>query len=287
MEHQHHSNHLSSPSQTLTTSSPGTWVYLDMTQMHAEPGMVYQTASGNSCNFNELQDSEHYTFKCRCGCGELFAGYGRDIRSAARIDSEPQTPSYEATQSESISAQVEFAMKVRPFVSDRYIQKAIFKLSDDEIDGLAEQRAAQGKVDPVIEHGGGAEDNDPPEVGCTVYSKVTRDGPYTVLDFTMARIVFGDGDARQTHQTWCGVLRTSDGSYIHIPVGDLVKKLPDAPRAVDPYEGLSPRARATAKSRDRQRTEAVDFFNRIIAVMLLTGLAGWCILGFLWSTGRF
>jgi hypothetical protein len=226
---------------------------MDMTQSIEPPAVVFKAQTGNSCGFNDLQDEEHYSFDCRCGCGELFAGYGKDIKSASKVEPQPEAPLVEVIRNETSDAQLEAAMKFRQFVSDRYIQKAIFKLTDDEIDQIAAQRTAEGKLDPVIEHGGGAEDNDPPEVGSTVYSRVTREGPYTVTDFTMAKIRVNpdDADLAQVISTWCGVLRTPNGDYISIPVGDLVKT-PPSPVAVQ--MGPRERARATLKARRAEQS---------------------------------
>lgn len=248
---------------------------MDMAQSNEKVVVDYRTQTGNTCSFNDLQDETHYTFNCRCGCGAVLAGYGKDIKSVARIGSQPPESMSEDTQNEIDTARLEFAMKVRPFVSDRYIQKAIFKLSDDEIDELAKAREAAGKVDPVIENGGGAEDNDPPEVGNTVYSKVTRDGPYTVADFAMARVRVNEGNLAtvQDLSMWCGILRTTDGRYINIPVGDLVKKLPEPPKVAGPYDHLSPRARAKAKGQERSRREAKRIATTV-AVLLL----GWSVM---------
>lgn len=239
-----------------------------MAQSKENPGFVYKTKSGNTVSFNDIQDEAHYSFSCRCGCEASFAGYGKDIKSAARISKSPDEVAKEVN-----TARVEFAMKTSPFVSDRFLQKAVFKLTDDEIDALAVERAKEGKVDPVIEHGGAAEGNEPVQVGTSVYSKVTREGPFTLTDFTMANIKVGEGDTAMVHRTYCGILRTPTGHYITVPVGDLVYKLPELPKVAGPHDHLSPRARAKAKSRARYRRA-----TKKIAMMAGVMLLGWSCL---------
>lgn len=243
-----------------------------MAQSNELPGVVFRTKSGNIVDFNDIQDEIHYSWTCRCGCGSTVAGYGKDIKSAARIHSQPTVNSGEVATREN-AARLEFSMKIRPYVSDRFIQKSIFKLTDDEIDAMAAQRAKEGKVDPVIEHGGAAEGHEPVQVGTTAYSKVTREGPFTVADFTMADIKVGEGETAMLHKTYCGVLRTESGRYITVPVADLVSKLPELPKVVGPHDHLSPRARAKAKRQIRYR-RATKKIAMLAGVMLL----GWSCL---------
>lgn len=272
MEHHHHSTYPTAAGQTVTTSTAAKWVYRDMTHSNVPSPVIFRTKSGKDFQFKDLESDAHYSFPCRCGCGDTFAGYGRDIKFAAKIGF--QTPSLVSETSAEVAAtRMEFAMKVRPFVSDRYIQKAIFKLTDDEIDQMAEQKVLEGKVDPVIQHGGGADGNEPPEVGVTVWSKVTGQGPFTVMDFTMAKIKVNDGELAQIHQTYCAVLREKSGRYITVPVGDLVKRPPE-----------SDRSRGVYKTNTAPPTDTKTSVNFETVATILIGWSALAILALLFVT---
>lgn len=242
MEHQSHSTYSGPDGHTVTVSIPGHRVYIDMTSSSEKPKVCYKSPGGHVVELvDALDDETHYRFECRCGCAAQFAGFGKDVKAAARIGRPVRTPpiarpSGDNNSHEHVDHQVrEFAMKVRPFVSDRYIQKSMFNLTDDQIDDLATKK---NEVDPVIAAGGGQDGRDPPEVGATVRSKSTGDGPFTVVDFTNSKIIIGE--EKQEHLTWCGVLRTTSGNYTTLPVADLVKV--DEPRAflVDPRTYRTP-----------------------------------------------
>lgn len=282
MAHRHHSTWSDDPGQAVTTSSPATWVYMSMDPADRNLFIATNTSTGDSVVYEKLVDDDHYSFACRCGCGDLYAGFGRDIKTAATI--ETQLPELSCEESSPVTGDepAEPTMKSRPFVSDRYIQKAIFDLTDEEIDAVAERRAAEGYVDPVIKHGGGAEDGDPPEVGKTVYSRVTRDGPYTVLDFTMAKIMVGDGPTAQIHQTWCAVLRTQAGNYIHLPVGDLVK-MPPAIKNASQAAVLSLSARAKKIANDHTHTMTGRLIRSLGWAALISSVAGAIFFSYIYS----
>lgn len=308
MEHQSHSNDNTAPDhQTFTTSAntPSFRVYVDMgTEQYANGSVVYtsQEDQDRMC-VDSLKDGAHYRFQCRCGCGAQFAGFGKDIKAAAKIggtfkpvpvvtktdggttittiDAEPRKlntrwtagPDVELTARDkqymdwvaerankdvvlndnasavtgvSASAIIgalnelavdgrgdadvvespqreEAAEKPRPYVSDRYLKKAQFGLSDDEIDAYHANRP-----DPLESRGVKLSERQPPAIGDVVYSLSTNDGPYTVLDYANRDVkVSNEGDIRAT--VLCALLRTTKGDYKSLPLADLAVDYEDRP----------------------------------------------------------
>ena len=98
----------------------------------------------------------------------------------------------------------DLANKLRPFVPDRYLKKALFDLTDDEIDALEENTPLSGRQ--------------PPAIGDSVYSIATCEGPFTLLEQVSKNIKDSDG---VEHRVLCGLLRTKRGKLRTIPLADL------------------------------------------------------------------
>lgn len=285
MEHQGHSNWNSSlHHHTFTTSasSPSFRVEVDMgTEEFANGKVVYTSVEDeNRTCVESLKDDAHYRFQCRCGCGATFAGYGKDIRAAARVGGDitafPADPQIgdqwynertntiyvctdrkgncpvwsevkaastinvepaklDATWSleeavdlmddwcedEEIVVETEkreeAAEKPRPYVSDRYLKKAQFDLSDEEIDVYAE-----GKDDPLVSLGVDLSRRQPPAIADLVYSLVTGQGPMTLLEYQDKEIKV-EGEKKRI---LCGLCRTKKGKYVKVPLADLAVEYP-------------------------------------------------------------
>jgi len=114
----------------------------------------------------------------------------------------------EASESQGVGTE-----KSRPYVSDRFVMKAQFGLSDDEIDAHQE-----GRPDSLEAQGYSLADRQPPGIGDLAYSLSTGDGPYSVIDYAQRELgVAGGGKVR----TLCAILRDSRGHYQSAPLADL------------------------------------------------------------------
>lgn len=258
MEHQSHSNGNSTPDhQNITTSvgTPSFRVYVDMgtEQYDANGTVVYSSPqeSVDSTCVDSLNDDSHYRFSCRCGCGAQFAGYGKDIKAAAKVggnfkpvpvpapikttltttessdvvwvDAKPRAPdvvhAVEATVDITETAEVdhggleETPEKQRPYVSDRYLTKAQFGLSDDEIDLYQESRP-----DPLEARGVDLSRRQPPGIADLVYSLSTGEGPYSLLEYQQHDIQLETGGQIRV---LCALCRTAAGNYRILPLADL------------------------------------------------------------------
>ena len=120
---------------------------------------------------------------------------------------------YAHTKAEKETDRSETAEKSRPFVSDRYLKKANFGLTDDEIDAYHE-----GRADPLEAQGVNLAERQPPGIGDLVYSLATGEGPYSLLEYEQ-RDVSVDGGG--TRRVVCGLCRTGSGGYKSIPLADL------------------------------------------------------------------
>jgi hypothetical protein len=260
------------------------------TENYANGKITYTSVEdvNRSCVEN-LKDDAHYRFQCRCGCGATFAGYGRDIRAAARVGgditafpSDPQigdqwydqrtntiyvcsdrnddrpvwnkveptvittngagelaaTAAYydlknkvdevleeEEAEEESVMldpipspAVVEAVPPV--YVSDRYLKKAQFDLSDEEIDAYAKE-----SEDPLVPWMNLSK-RQPPAIGDLVYSLVTGKGPMSLLEYQDKEIKV-EGE---TKRILCGLCRTQDGKYVKEPLADLDVEFPNRAR---------------------------------------------------------
>lgn len=258
MEHQNHSNGNPAPNhQTFTSSAatPSFRVSVDMgTEQYANGRVVYtsQEDVDKTC-IDSLKDDAHYRFACRCGCGAEFAGYGKDIKAAAKVGREfnpvpvitTTTGSDSSFTINSVVSTVdstgdlvlddatlegveirtkreEAAEKTRPYVSDRYLKKALYECSDDEID------AYQAENPDALElKGVDLSKRQPPAIGDLVYSLATGEGPYSVLEYVHQEVkVDGVGSTR----VLCALVRTSTGRLKSIPLADLAhhqRKMPE------------------------------------------------------------
>jgi len=262
MEHQNHSTGNSvSGHQTFTTSagSPSFRVYVDMgSTIFANGSTVYSSKEDESKTcIDALGDDAHYKFSCRCGCGAQFAGYGKDIKAAAKVgrafkpvpvlDSAPPTDVFTAgtivgalnelkpsadtgveiydrrTRSVIRSSttthnapdqtpEIEL-MAPSPYVSDRFLKKALYGLSDAEIDSYHEN-----KPDPLEASGINLSERQPPAIGDMVYSLSTGAGPYSVIDYMHREVKLEGGE---TQRVLCALLRSDEGKYLGIPLADL------------------------------------------------------------------
>jgi hypothetical protein len=246
MEHQDHSTengasgHLISPVTSTTSSgTPSFRVYKDMgTETFANGQVNYKAADGSTKNcLDSLDDDERYKYGCRCGCTAVFSGFGRDIKAAFKVG-QSTFPAIQAlaagtnnvlydastgavtvttgghTAIEGDIAEKmrqDFAEKIRPFVSDRYIKKAVFGLTDDEID--ADHAENPEQMEDVK-----LSDRQPPAISDLVYSLATNEGPYTLVDYARKKIKLDDGSE---HDVFCGIVRTDKGKHISIPLADL------------------------------------------------------------------
>lgn len=255
--------HLISPITTTTTSSgtPSFRVYKDMgTENFANGRVSYRAQDGSSKNcLDALNDDERYNYGCRCGCSAVFSGLGRDIKAAFSIGqstfpailalgntgtseiaynsttgvSETVTTvssthikpltSDEAAKVEIKKARVEMAEKLRPFVSDRYIKKAVFGLTDNEIDADHEENPDLLTTEKVK-----LSERQPPGIGDLVYELSSGQGPYTLVDYVRKTIKLDGGDS---HGVFCGIVRTAKGDLIRIPLADLAHHWADRPVA--------------------------------------------------------
>lgn len=107
----------------------------------------------------------------------------------------------------------EAAEKTRPFVSDRYLQKALWGISDDEIDDYRKNRP-----DPLEAKGVKLSERQPPAIGDLVYSLATGEGPYSLLEYQQHEVALDDGG---TTKLLCGLCRTAGSRYKIIPLADL------------------------------------------------------------------
>jgi len=105
----------------------------------------------------------------------------------------------------------ELAKKLRPFVGDRYIKKAVFGLTDNEID-------ADHAEHPEQQEDMKLSDRQPPAISDLVYSLATNEGPFTLVDYARKTIKLDDGES---HGVFCGIVRTDQGNHISIPLADL------------------------------------------------------------------
>ena len=108
---------------------------------------------------------------------------------------------------------------LRPFVSDRYLMKAIFKLTDDEIDA-----ARANEPDPLEGKGVNLSERRPPAIADEVYSLSTGKGPFTLIDHVSKSLSDEDG---ASHTVVCGLLRNAAGKLVVVPLADLVLASPD------------------------------------------------------------
>lgn len=140
----------------------------------------------------------------------VAATLAADLYSHGLIDhtaiEHTSTPTKETDRSEA-------ADTPRPFVSDRYLKKASFGLSDDEIDAYHETRS-----DPLEAQGVKLSERQPPAIGDMVYSLATGEGPYSLLEYQQHEIDLTDGGKSRL---LCGLCRTDTGGYKIIPLADL------------------------------------------------------------------
>ncbi|MGD9729203.1 MAG: hypothetical protein AB7L09_03305 [Nitrospira sp.] len=210
--------------------------------------------TNRSC-VESLRDDAHYRFTCRCGCGAQFAGYGKDIKAAARIggtfDPKPvmettgtvvtstgltvTTPPRSSCDQTCSNWEVEDqpdpkgeeVTNVAPFVSDRYLKKAQFGLTDAEIEADAAERG-----DPLESLGFKLSMRQPPAIADQVYSLATGEGPMTLLEYKYQKINVDENP----HRILCGICRTSRGNYVSIPLADLaLSARPTRPRIGRPH----------------------------------------------------
>jgi hypothetical protein len=238
MEHQDHSTengapeHLISPITTATTSSgtPSFRVYKDMgTENFANGQVLYKGPDGSSKNcLDALNDDERYNYGCRCGCSAVFSGFGRDIKAAFSIgqstfpailalgDTGTNELLYDASTgtvesvtpvtTETVTTPTSIEIK-RPFVFDRYIKKAIFGLSDDEIDALDQE----GETFELS-------NRNPPGIGELAWSLSSQTGPFVVVEYVREKVKVG----KQVHDVWHALVKTPKGGFVSLPLADLV-----------------------------------------------------------------
>jgi len=225
---------------------PSFRVYVDMGTEEFANGAVVYTSSDDGAKktcIDNLKNNAHYRFSCRCGCGAQFAGFGRDIKASGKIGRSKVPP---VNITSNTSADVKLTSEVaiitqmghglvdddspieevqiksnrsetptppRPFVSDRYLKKAVWSLSDDEIDAYHSDQS-----DPLEAKGVNLSERKPPAIGDAVYSIATGDGPFTLLDYVQKDIKFDDD---RIHKVLCGLLRAKTGKPTSIPLADL------------------------------------------------------------------
>lgn len=246
MEQQDHSNGngaLHHQTTSGTTSNPSFRVYVDMAQEHySNSSAVYKDSDGEETKtcIDSLKDAAHYKFSCRCGCGAKMAGYGRDIKAASKLgrDLKPEpvstithsccsgTTMLNMDNIQASTANTNFQIydglqkppaedeEVKlPFVSDRYLKKAMYNLSDHEINDYHTDRP-----DPLEAQGVNLAERQPPAIGDLVYSLATGEGPYTLLEYKDHEVKLDDGGV---NRLLCGVCRTGSGRYVSLPLADL------------------------------------------------------------------
>jgi hypothetical protein len=131
----------------------------------------------------------------------------------------------------------EAAMKIRPFVSDRYILKAIFKLSDDEIDKLDREKEKKYKLS----------NRNPPGIGDIAWSISDKKGPYVVVEYDQREIKADGGSCK----VWHAIVKTPKGKFSAIPLADLV-----------PYKDALP----------ADKGGIFAFFKSVVIFLLMTSL---------------
>lgn len=259
MAHRNHSNGNVTPEHqvssitttgTTTPKMPSFRVYVDMgTENFANGSVVYtsQVDSPKTC-VDALKDDVHYRFDCRCGCGGGFAGYGRDIKASGKIgrptpkvvthagfgiiSATGTTNAINITCTTPVGASIiwddqtkaesaEVVEKPLPFVSDRYLKKAVYSLSDDEIDEYHKNHP-----DPLQEKVFNLAERQPPGIGDVVYSLSTDEGPFTVIDYTQKSVSVDGANINVCH----GVVRNDEGKLINIPLADLAIHYPARPK---------------------------------------------------------
>jgi len=223
------------------------------TEQFANGSVVYTSSASGAVQtcIDQLKDGSHYKFTCRCGCGAAFAGFGQDIKATGKIgraatpevaiktpaghevimndsqnpvvaaltadiyNSHTHTMSDYAGVFETVAAEpgARTEPSPRPFVSDRYLKKASFSLSDDEIDAYHKERP-----DPLEAQGVRLSEREPPAIADMVYSLATGEGPFTLLDYEQQDVTLDDGSTRRV---MCGLCRTTAGGYKSVPLADL------------------------------------------------------------------
>jgi hypothetical protein len=218
-----------------TTKNPSFRVYVDMNQTYyPNKSTVYTSeAKENKTCIDSLNDDTHYKFTCRCGCGARMAGFGGDIKAASRMgrDLKPElmiseTVNYEAlpvsgpvslpnnSKVDADSIKITNVLNLQqPFVSDRYLKKALYGLSDDEINSYH-----VNKPDSLELLGVNLADRQPPAIGELVHSLVTQEGPYTLIEYKDQEIKLDNGNLSRV---LCGICRKGSGEYTSIPLADL------------------------------------------------------------------
>ena len=237
-----------------TTNNPSFRVYVDMIQEHYPNNSTVYTSEDKkkkTC-ISTLIDDSHYKFACRCGCGARMAGYGRDIKAASRMgrDLKPEILFNDVITTTPVSLpkpisfsnaplnastlkvndiklddiklddiklddiKLDETFNLQPFVSDRYLKKALYGLSDDEINSYHED-----KPDPLELRGVNLAERQPPAIGELVYSLATREGPYTLIEYKDQEIKPDNGILSRV---LCGLCRKNSGKYLSIPLADLV-----------------------------------------------------------------
>jgi hypothetical protein len=201
------------------------------TEHFANGHVSYQNECKKSC-INSLKDDVRYRFDCRCGCPGGFSGLGKDIKASGNLGQPTSTRSAPSvlTINDSCSNVVLSSIaatngsksaKERPFVSDRYLKKAVFGLNDDEID-----EDSKSHEDGLAVKGMNLADRRPPGIGELVYSLATNRGPYSLLDYGNMTVKLPDGESRSI---FCGIVRTAKGDHIKIPLADLANHWGDRP----------------------------------------------------------
>lgn len=227
-------------------------------EQYANGSVVYtskQLGESKTC-IDSLGDDAHYRFACRCGCGGEFAGYGKDIKAAAKVgrafnpipvdtkttspattvtvvDAPPRrliaTTSVEGTEGIAADFGIVLKSKNKPkalkketrYVSDRYLKKALYGLTDDEINAYHDENP-----DPLEAQGVNLSDRQPPKIGDLVYSLATGEGPYSLLEYQQHEVGLEGGSKTKL---LCGLCRTKTGDFEAIPLADLAVNWDERP----------------------------------------------------------
>lgn len=104
----------------------------------------------------------------------------------------------------------------RPLVPDRLIKKAVWKLTEDEVNETAEETDLTIALTKLS-------DRDPACVGDRVYSLATGRGPFTLVEYSQKNIKSEDGES---YRVFVGVLLDADGKCVSLPAADLTTTCP-------------------------------------------------------------
>ena len=272
---------------TITTSKGSTLIRVEMsmdnTNRQNESTIYTSTTNGYMCAIDDLIDTDHYEFICRCGCGDRFAGYGSDIKAAnvvgvesdsiqvegSNVNLEENLPPYQATTvsvgtawiadredfeesftvgngqcmemtvasiqptEEEMKADLELVegspIAARRYVSDRYVMKAIWGLTDEEIDRVSRETDHKDLLETM---GVDLSRRQPPAIASKVYSMSTGEGPFTLVDYKDTYMSVG----RESHKVLCGVCRNDRGKLQAIPLADLTTDWTESPVKVSTFD---------------------------------------------------